>query len=439
MVVMEPKKKNKNKFDSLKNIFRALQYRNYRLFFSGQVFSVIGTWMQNIAMSWLVYRITGSAFLLGLISFLNQAPALVIAPFGGVIADRFDLRKLLILTQALSMVQAFLLAVLVLTGLANVWNIAILSFFLGLVNAIDAPVRQSFVIHLVDDKKDLSNAIALNSAMFNGARLIGPAVAGLVIAAVGEGVCFLANGISYIAVLLALFAIVIRPVGRHTAMKAGMNVFRHLKEGFVYSFRSIPIRSLIMIMALVSFMGMSYIVMMPIIAKDVLHGGSHTQGFLMGSAGVGAFLGALVLASRKTIVGLLRNIPLMVAIMGAGLSGLAFSHDLYLSLLLLVVVGFGMVLFVGACNTILQTIADEDKRGRVISLYMIAFMGMAPFGSLLTGALAGTIGVTWTLFLNGFFCIAGSAVFALKLPVIRKAIRPVYERMGILPKPPVED
>jgi MFS family permease len=421
------------KSSNLANVFRALSYRNYRLFFSGQILSLIGTWMQNIAMSWMVYRLTGSAFLLGFVSFLNQAPSIFLTPFGGVIADRFDRRKLLLFTQIASMVQAVILAVLALTSTANVWNISILSFFLGLVNAIDAPVRQAFVVQLVDDKKDLSNAIALNSAMFNAARLIGPAIAGLAIAAAGEGICFAANGVSYIAVILALIAI--RAGHSHLRSKVkSPKVLAHLKEGVVYSWRSIPIRYLIVMMALVSFLGMSYIVMMPIIAKDVLHGGSHTQGFLMSCAGLGALSGAIYLASRKTVVGLLRKIPYAVLMMGAGIAGLSFSRSFPLSSALLFFVGLGMVIFMGACNTIIQTIVDEDKRGRVMSLYTLAFMGLTPFGSLLVGLLSGSFGISITLQLNGFCLAAGGLFFAVRLPAVRKAIRPVYERMGIIPK-----
>lgn len=416
---------------SARNTLRALKYRNYRLYFTGQGFSLIGTWMQQVAMGWYVYRITHSPFSLGLIGFLNQFPSLFLSPFAGVMVDRFNKKTLMAVTQALMMLQAFTLAVLVLTGLGNIWNIAILSFFMGVLNSLDAPVRQSLVIELIDEKADLSNAIALNSAMFNGARLVGPAIAGVMIAWLGEGACFLLNGASYIAVLCAIAAI---NIPEKTINVKKSKVLAHLKEGLSYSAKSIPIRYIILIMALVSFLGMSYIVLMPVIAKDVLHGGPHTMGFLMGSVGVGALIGALYLASRKSVLGLGRRIPYHVIMMSAGLIGLSLSKIFILSMSSLFVVGFSMIMLMGSCNTILQTVVDDDKRGRVMSLYTLAFMGFTPFGSLLLGWLSGWAGVSIAILFSGVSCLAGGLLFLARRGKFRQGLLPVYEKLGIIKK-----
>src|SRR5713101_2612297 len=354
--------------------------------------------MQQIAMSWLVYRLTGSAFLLGIVGFASQLPAFLVSPFAGVLADRLNRHRMIIATQVLAMVQATALAILTLTGVIEIWHILVLSLFLGLINAFDIPTRQAFLLEMVKNREDLGNAIALNSSMFNGARLIGPAIAGVVIAAVGEGICFLLNAVSFIAVIAALLAMNIPP--RHKEDQR-VGVLEGFKEGLLYAFGFSPIRSILLLLALVSVMGMPYTVLMPVVAGKILHGGPHTLGFLMGSIGLGALTGAMYLASRKTIVGLGRWIPTAATIFGSGLIAFSFSRVLWLSMLLLFVAGFGLMVQMASSNTILQTISEDNKRGRVMSFYAMAFMGMAPFGSLLAGSLASKIGVPATLSVNG--------------------------------------
>ncbi|MGA3012965.1 MAG: MFS transporter [Bacteroidales bacterium] len=415
----------------LNNIFRSLRYRNYRLFFSGQSISLIGTWMQRIAMPWLVYSISGSAFLLGLVGFAGQIPTFIIAPFAGVLIDRWNRYTVLIITQVLAMVQAFVLAFLVLTKSIEIWQIIILSTFLGCINAFDMPARQSFVIDMIEKREDLGNAIALNSSMVNVARLLGPSIAGILIAVTGEGICFLINGISYIFVIVFLLMMVINPA---KAVIRKTNVLHDLKEGFSYTFGFRPIRYIILLLALVSLMGMPYTVLMPVFAKHVLHGGSHIFGFLMGSTGVGALAGAIYMASRKSVLGLGKIIPLSAAVFGAGLLAFSLSHFFLLSMAILLFTGFGMIIQMTSSNTILQTIVDDDKRGRVMSFYTMAFMGTAPFGSLLAGTLASSIGAPNTLIIGGTSCIIGAILYARKLPQIKAIIRPVYIRMGILPE-----
>ncbi len=409
-------------------IFRTLKSRNYRLFFAGQGVSLIGTWMQQVALSWLVYRLTDSVFLLGVVGFAGQFPTFVISPFAGVLSDRWNRHRTLILTQALSMAQALTLAVLVLTGAVAVWHIILLSLFLGCVNALDIPTRQSFVIHMIDDKKDLGNAIALNSAMFNGARFLGPSVAGILIALVGEGVCFLLNGLSYLAVIAALLAMKLSPAA---PVKKSTNILQELAEGFRYAYEFKPIRFILLLLALTSFMGVPYAVLMPAFARDVLHGGPHTLGFLMSAAGVGAFMGAIYLASRTSVFGLGRIIPLSGGIFGMGLIAFAFSRTLWISLLLMLVVGIGIMIHVASCNTMLQTLVEDGKRGRVMSFFAVAFLGMAPLGSLMAGSVAQAIGITATMAIGGVFCIAGAIFFAGKLPLLRSIVRPIYKEKGI--------
>ncbi len=412
-------------------LLRALRYRNFRLFFIGQGISLVGTWMQQIAMSWLVYRLTGSALLLGIIGFCSQIPTFLIASFAGVLADRISRRRLLQYTQALSMIQAFILAALVLSGTVQVWHIVVASLFIGVVNAFDIPARQSFFIEMIERKEDLANAIALNSSMFNGARLVGPAVAGALIAVLGEGICFLLNGISFLAVIIALALMRLKPpkaaVGRNP-------VWNELREGYAYALGFTPIRYILMMLALISLAGMPYIVLMPVFAGEILHGGANTFGFLMAASGVGAFAAAVYMASRRSVLGLGRIIAIAAALFGVALIIFSLSHFLWLSLFTLCLAGFAAITQVASCNTILQTIADDDKRGRVMSFYTMAFMGMAPFGSLLAGALANRIGAPATLVLGGISCLAGSLVFYRKLPSIRRAVRPIYMQMGIIPE-----
>jgi MFS family permease len=414
-----------------KSIFRTLRYRNYRLFFGGQLISLIGTWMQQIAMTWLVYRLTNSPLLLGVVGFASQMPTFLLSPFAGVLADRMNPHRIIITTQTLAMIQAAVLAILTLTGNISVWQIISLSVFLGLVNAFDIPARQTFVLEMIENKEDLGNAIALNSSMFNGARLIGPSIAGMLLVVIGEGMCFLLNAVSFIAVIAALLAMKLPERKQHTHSNG---VVRGLKEGFSYAFGFASIRYILLLVALVSAMGMPYTVLMPVFAKDILEGGPHTLGFLMGATGVGAMTGALYLASRKTVVGLGRWIAIAAAIFGVGLIGFSFARVLWLSMGLLFVTGFGMMTQMASCNTILQTIVEDDKRGRVMSFYTMAFMGMAPLGSLLAGSLASKIGAPHTLLISGILCIIGAAMFATKLPVLRKEIRPIYMKIGIIPQ-----
>jgi len=421
--------------DSLKFILRAFRHKNYRLFFGGQGLSLIGTWMQQLAMSWMVYRMTGSPFMLGLIGFTNQVPTFFISSIAGVFADRHDRRRLLIFLQALSMIQAFLLALLTLTGAIAVWHIVILSLFAGFVNAFEIPTRQSFVIELVQHKKDLGNAIALNSFTFNGARLIGPSIAGLLIRLVGEGVCFLINGLSFCAIILALFAMTLP---ERKKRKKAAHLMMDLKEGFQYAFGFPPIRYILLFLGLISLMGMPYLILLPIFAKDILGGGPDILGFLMGSAGLGALSGALYLASRKSISGLGKLIVISSSIFGVGLIAFSFSRNISLSLVILFITGFAMIVQSASSNTILQTVVDEDKRGRVMSFYAMAFMGMAPFGSLIAGALASVIGAPNTMTICGISCIAGSLFFLSKLHVMRKIVRPIYMKMGIIKEIPTD-
>jgi MFS family permease len=392
-------------------IFRTLRYRNYRLFFAGQCISLIGTWMQQIALSWLVYRLTHSVFLLGMVGFVSQFPTFLFAPFAGVLSDRWNRHHILIFTQSMSMLLAITLAVLVLTGAIAVWHILLLTLFLGCVNALDIPTRQSFVIYMIDKREDLGNAIALNSAMFNGARFLGPSVAGLLIAAVGEGICFLLNGLSYLAVIAALLSMKLSPVHSEN-IKA--NMFHDFKEGLAYTFGSQPIRSILLLLALTSFMGVPYAVLMPAFARDILHGGPHTLGFLMSATGAGALLGAVYLASRRSIIGLGKIIPITAGIFGMGLIGFSLSRILWFSLLLMFIAGFGIMVQVASSNTLLQTIVDDNMRGRVMSFFAVSFMGMAPFGSLLAGSLAGMMGVANTLMMGGICCVMGATVYARK-------------------------
>ncbi|MBN1355430.1 MFS transporter [bacterium] len=415
----------------LKTLFRALTHRNYRLFFTGHGISLIGTWMQRVALGWLVYRVTDSAFLLGLVGFAGQIPAFLFAPIAGVLADRWNKRHLLLLTQTSAMLQATLLTGLVLADLVRIWHIIALSFFLGIIHAFDMPIRQSFVVELIGNKNDLGNAIALNSSMVNGARLLGPSIAGILIAAAGEGTCFLINAISYLPIIAALSMMRIAP--RQSASRNG-KIWDGLKEGFTYASGFEPIRTILLLIGLVSLMGMPYIVLMPVFARDILLGGPHTLGFLMGSVGVGALAGAVYLASRSTVLGLERIIPVAAALLGVSLIVFSFSSLLWLSLILMLTTGFGQMVQMASSNTILQTIVDDDKRGRIMSFYTLAFMGIAPIGSLAAGYAASQIGASWTISIGGMACILGASLFAGRLSSIRTQVRPIYVTMGILPE-----
>ena len=428
------KKSFKNKIVDifgLSNIVRSLRYRNYRLFFYGQSISLIGTWIQRITVPWLVYRLTGSVFLLGLVGFAGQIPTFLVSPFAGVLIDRWNRHKILVITQILALIQALVLALLFYEKSISVWHIAILSVFLGIINAFDMPARQSFVVDMIEKKEDLGNAIALNSSMVNSARLIGPSIAGILISLTGEGMCFMINAISYVFVIAFLLMMKITP--RKIEVQ-DTNAFQKFKEGFTYTFGSLPIRYIILLLALVSLMGMPYTVLMPVFAKTILHGGSHTFGFLMGATGVGALMGAVYMASRRSAAGLEKFIPWFAGIFGLGLILFSLSTNFILSMFLLLITGFGMLMQMTSSNTILQTIVDDDKRGRVMSFYTMAFMGTAPFGSLLAGALASKVGAPNTLFIGGVACILGAILFMRKLPEIKRTIRPIYIGLGILPE-----
>jgi len=381
--------------------------------------------MQRIAMSWLVYRLTNSAFLLGLVGFTSQIPLFLLTPFAGVLADRMNRRRVLVVTQTLAMIQAFVLTVLVLTGTTAVWHIMCLSVFLGIVDAFDMPIRQSFMVEIVQ-KKDLASAIALNSSIVNCAQLLGPSVAGILIASMGEGMCFLLNGVSYLFVIVSLIAM---KITRKEKEERDIHVLEEIKEGFLYAFGFGPIRFILLLLALTSLVGIPYRVMMPIFAKDILQGGPHTLGFLMAGAGVGALTGSIYLASRKGVPGLEKWIALAAGLFGIGLVGFSHSHVFWLSLTFVLLTGFGMMVQMASSNTVLQTVVEEDKRGRVMSLYAMAIRGMAPFGSLLVGGAASMIGAPNTLMISGLLCLLGSAVFARKLPALREMVRPIYMRM----------
>ncbi len=414
-----------------KSTFRSLKYKNFRLYFYGQSISLVGTWIQRITIPWLVYQLTGSAFLLGVVGFAGQIPTFLIAPFAGVITDRINRYRLLIATQVAAMIQAFALAFLYLSGHIEVWHIVTLSVMLGIINAFDVPVRQSFMIEMVEKKEDLANAIALNSSMVNGARLLGPSIAGLLIALTGEGICFLLNGVSYLFVIVSLLMMTITP---RVINKKNKRVLKEMQDGFSYTFGYPPLKYIIVLLALVSLTAMPYTVVMPVFAKEVLHGGSHTFGFLMGASGLGALLGALFLASRKNVLGLDKVIPLAAGTFGLALIAFSFSRYFLLSMGLMVFIGLGMMLQMATSNTIIQTIVDDDKRGRVMSIYTMAFMGTAPFGSFLAGSLASKFGAPTTLLIGGSVCILGAIVFSRKLPKLKEAIRPVYVKMGLIAK-----
>jgi len=411
-------------------VVRALRHRNFRLFYGGQGISLTGTWMQRIAMAWLVYRLTGSPFLLGVVGFVGQVPTFLLSPFAGVFADRWDRRRTLILTQTLLTIQALTLAFLVLTGVVQVWHLILLSLFFGIVFALDIPTRQSFFLEMIGEKEDLGNAIALNSSMVTGAHLLGPTIAGILIGVAGEGICFLLNGLSYFPIIAALIAMRIPPGGRKAT---DSKVWDRLKEGFTYVFGFAPIRSILLLMALVSLMGMPHAVLMPVFAKNILQGGPHALGFLMGASGLGSLVGAFYLASRKTIVGLGKRIALAVTLFGLGLVVFSLSRVLWLSIGFILVVGFGQMVQMASSNTILQTLVDDDKRGRVMSLYAMSFMGMMPFGSLLAGFLASHMGAPATVTIGGIACLLGAVVFAQRLPAMRKIVHPIYETIGVKP------
>lgn len=413
-------------------MLRAFRYRNYRLFFGGQLVSLVGTWMSTTASSWLVFRLTGSAAMLGLVGFAGQFPTFLLSPLAGVYADRWNRHRILVVTQTLSMIQSFAMAVLILSHRVTIPAIVVLSAFQGLVNALDMPTRQAFVVSMIENREDLGNAIALNSSMFNAARLIGPSVAGFIIAVSNEGWCFFVDGVSYLAVIGVLLAMKFSI--QQKVVDESRSALGQFREGLRYAFHSTPIRSLILLLALMSLVGVPYAVLVPIFAGKILHGGPSTLGFLMTASGAGALIGALWLAARKSVIGLGRVIPMMAALFGLGLMAFSMSRAFGLSLALMMVTGFGFMVQMASSNTILQTIVDDDMRGRVMSLYVMAFLGTAPFGSLFAGAVADRVGAPRTIFIGGFLCLGGALWFVRQLPGIRQAIRPIYIRKGILPQ-----
>lgn len=422
---------NHNRNDSgLRLLLRALRNRNYRLFFTGQGLSLIGTWMQSVAMGWLVYRLTNSPFYLGVVGFASQFPVLIVAPLGGVLADRLDRKRILIVTQFLSMLQALAVTILAMTGVIQPWHIILLGMLLGTVNGFDMPTRQAFVCELVENPDDLPNAIALNSFIFNGSRLIGPPIAGVLIALSGEGICFLINAISFVPVLMAFAAMKIKPIAiaRHNGP-----LLSGLKDGVSYAFGFVPIKAILTLLVFIGLVAMPYAVLLPVFARDVLSGDSRTLGFLMAASGVGATTGALFLASRRNVTRLSGIIVSSMSIFAVGVIIFSLSRTLWFSMIMMTLIGFGLMVLIVSLNTLLQTIVEDGKRGRVMSLYSMSFIGMAPLGSFLAGSSAHSIGAPLTVRLCGVLCLLAAVMFFRKLPEINKMIRPIYARKGIIP------
>jgi len=414
-------------------VLRALRQRNYRLFFTGQGLSLVGTWMTRVAVNWLVYRLTGSAWMLGLVAFLSQIPMFVLGPFAGIWVDRWSRHRTLVWTQALSMVQSFALAAIAFRSHIPIWPIAVLALAQGVINAFDTPARQAFLIEMLDERAALSNAIALNSTVLNLARLIGPAVGGFLIAATSEAWVFALDGVSYAAVIASLLMMRVAPVPPRRREEE--NLWREFREGFDYISQSVPIRSILLLVALASLMGMPYSTLLPIFAKKIFHGDAHVLGLLMSASGIGVLIAALMLAARRTVVGLDRRVGVVAALFGLTLAAFSFSRSLSLSLALLAVGGFAMMQHTTGSNTILQTISERGKRGRVMSYFTMALLGMMPFGSLITGGLASHLGAPRALAISGLACATGAGVYFVALPSIRRALRPIYAELGILPNP----
>lgn len=408
--------------NSVLQLGRSLSGRNYQLYFSGQLVSLVGTWMQQLALSWLTYKLTNSAFLLGAVAFVGTAPSFFLGPLAGVLADRCNRHRLMIYTQTAAMILAFLLAAFTLNGHIQLWQIMFVGLCSGLVNAVDMPARQSFVVDLVEDRKDLPNAIALNSSLMNLTRLLGPAIAGGVIAFFGEGVCFLANGISYLAVIAALLAM---RFPQSEAVRLHAPLGTHIKEGFQYAFDFFPIRTLLIISAVGSLAAMPLSILMPALVKDTFHGGPSTLGYLMSASAVGSLMGTIMLASRGSLKGIGRQIVFAMIAFSTAMMIFAFNKSFCVALVLLAVIGFGTMFQMSASNTLLQTLVDEDKRGRVMSLYSMCFMGMMPVGSLLAGVLAGFMGAGLTIFVSGLVCLMLAAWLTGALPTLRAHARPV--------------
>lgn len=411
----------------IRSMLRSLRHRNFQLFFSGQMISLIGTWMQNIAQAWLVYRLTGSSLLLGLVGFAGQIPVFLLAPVGGMVADRWNRHRVIIGTQTSAMILAFVLAALTLLQLVRVWEIVLLASLLGAVNAFDIPARQAFLIDMVG-REDLMNAIALNSSMFNGARVIGPAIAGLLVAWIGEGWCFFANAVSYIAVILGLLFMQLGPLRRIVVKSSPLE---HIAEGFRFVQSTAPILALMLLIGVVSLVAVPYTVLMPIFADRILHGGPRGLGVLMGATGIGALLGALTLATKRGVSGLGRWVGFSAMSFGASLILFSFSKWFLVSMFMLVPVGYSMMLQMSSSNTLIQAMVPDELRGRVMAVYTMMFMGMAPMGSLFAGTLADRIGAPWTVAIGGLGAVAGSVLFLRKLPKLRFEARQLIVKQGI--------
>ena len=414
---------------------RALSHRNYRLFFYGQSVSLVGTWITRVAISWLVYRLTGSELLLGIVSFAGQIPTLLLAPFAGVVVDRHNRHRILIWTQAASLLQSALLAVLTLPGVITVPQLLVLQLLQGVINAFDAPARQALVVEMVRDRADVPNAIALNSTMVNGSRVIGPSIGGLIIAAVGEGWCFAIDAVSYVGVLISLGLMRLQP-NTHTA--GSMPLLHDLRSAFRYVRDSVAIRSGLILLSVVSTAGVPYTVLMPAVVTETFGGGPDLLGWLTGASGAGALAGALYLASRRTIVGLGRVILVGALAFGTCLVAFSATRTIWLAAPLLAVAGAGFIVQAASTNTIIQTIVDERFRGRVMAFYTMAFFGSVPVGSLIAGIVATYIGATMTIRLGGFICIAAGLWYATRLPTLRAAVRPIYITRGIIAPPDVD-
>ena len=419
--------------------FRALKHRNFQLFFGGQIISLVGTWMQTVAQAWLIYRLTGSGALLGVLGFVGQIPIFLLSPLAGLAADRWPRQRVVIATQSASMVLAFLLAALTMTGRIRVWEIIVLATLLGIVNAFDVPARQSFMIEMVG-REDLINAIALNSSMFNLARVAGPAIAAGLVAVVGEGWCFLLNAISYLAVIAGLFlmrmGMFLLPIKKLRAAHVGAAPLEKLREGLRFARHTKPIRALLVLVAIVSFMALPYTVLMPIFAVQILHGGVNAYGWLMGAVGFGAMFGALALAMRHELRGLGKVVAYAATGLGASLVLFSASHWFWVSFMILIVSGFTMMMQFTATNTLIQSMVPDQLRGRVMSLYSMMFLGMSPFGSLLAGALADRIGAPVTMAIGGLASCLGGLAFARKWPAMRGPARDLVAAQGVMSPAP---
>jgi MFS family permease len=418
----------------VRHFFRAFRHRNYQLYFTGQLISFSGTWMQSVAESWLVYRLTGSAALLGVTAFCSQIPVFILAPIGGTVADRGNRHRIMVVTQSVSMALPLILSVLTFTGRVQVWHVFVLATCLGVVNAFDIPARQSFVVEMVG-REDLLNAIALNSSMFNGARVVGPAVAGLLVAAVGEAWCFLLNGISYVAVIGGLLMMRVATTRRARPHSP----FRDTLEGFRFVLRTAPVRALLLLLGVVSLAGMPYAVLMPVFAEEILRGGARGLGFLMAASGLGALGGALSLAGRRDVRGLGAWVGWAAGAFGVSLALFSLSRSFWLSVALLVPVGFSLMVQMASSNTLIQAMVPDRLRGRVMSVYSMMFLGMAPFGGLSAGYAAERIGAPATVAVGGAICVIAAAVFRMRLPKLRGEARELIVAQGLAAGDPPQE